>query len=288
MSLGVVGEPLRILIAGCGLVGGALGVRLAGEGHQVWGIRRQGPLPEQVHRLAMDLTRPDSLAALPLPFDLVFYLVSPGERSAGAYRRAYLEGPLRLLDRLAGRPPRRFFFASSTAVYGDAGGAWVDEQTPPAPVTSAAECLLEAERQVLEGPVPATVVRFSGIYGPTRVRLLQRVLAGLEPCSPTADVYTNRIHVEDCAGALQHLARLAEPQSLYLATDHLPVLRSELIRWLALRTQAPGPPQAEASHASERGNKRCSNRRLVASGYRFAFPTYREGYEAILGQLGLG
>ena len=100
--------------------------------------------------------------------DVVVYAVAAGRRDEDAYRRAYVDGVAALLDVLEGRaePPRRVLFVSSTSVYGECGGARVDEITPPDPSGFAGECLLAGEERMLGGPIPATVVRFAGIYGP--------------------------------------------------------------------------------------------------------------------------
>lgn len=275
----------RILIAGCGLVGGLLGVRLAAQGHEVWGIRRTGNLPSPIRPIRLDLAAPLPQTPFPASFQRVYYLASPGGPGEDAYQRTYLEGPLRLLERLASQsdPPLRFCFVSSTAVYGDRAGSWVDESSPPDPAGGAAPWLLQGEEAVLAGPVPATVVRFSGIYGPSRIRLLRRVLAGQEPCTRSGDVYTNRIHADDCAGVLEHVSFLDEPAPLYVASDHRPVLRNELVTWLALRLGAAPPAWIDRlPPGRNRGNKRCSNRRLLESGYRFEFPTFEDGYARIL------
>lgn len=274
---------LRVLIAGCGYVGTALGRRLAAEGHQVFGLRRdpQG-LPDSIEPLEADLTDPGTLAALPGGLDAVVYAASSGGGGDGAYRRAYEEGPRNLLGALEGRgaPVRRLLYVSSTGVYGQDEGEWVDEGSPTDPVRARARSLLAGERIARESPHPATVVRFGGIYGPGRTRLVERVRAGDARCPPRT-VYSNRIHRDDCAGVLRHLLLLADPDPLYVAVDREPAPLCEVLRWLARRLGAPDPPVGEGGRGS-RTNKRCSSRRLVGSGYDFGYPTFREGYDALL------
>ncbi len=278
----------RVLIAGCGYTGAALGLRLAGEGHIVWGLRRRAEgLPPGILPLGADLTDPRSLKSLPPGLDSVFYTAGADGSGEEAYRAAYLTGPALLLEALEaqGQRPGRLVFTSSTAVYAQSSGEWVDETSPAAPADFRGALLLEGERLLLGGPFPATVVRLAGIYGPGRTRLIGRVRRGEAVCPEGPPIYTNRIHRDDAAGALRHLMALERPEALYLGADHEPAERCEVLRWLAGKLGAPPPRQAPLSGAEPsrpRSNKRCSNARLLASGYRFRYPSYREGYGAIL------
>ena len=122
----------RCLIAGCGYVGAALGERLASQGHTVFGLRRRAlRLPPGVEPLEADLAVPASLARLPGALDFVFYMASPGGADDALYRNAYVDGQRHLYEALArqGQRPRRVLFASSTAVYGQHDGEWIDESS---------------------------------------------------------------------------------------------------------------------------------------------------------------
>ena len=127
---------MKLLIAGCGYVGTPLAVALAAEGHEVWGLRRRfAEVPPGVHTLEVDLSLAADLADLPAAVEAVVYLVSPGASDDAHYRAAYVDGPANLLAALAaaGGAPRRVIFASSTAVYAQQEGEWVDEQSPTRP-----------------------------------------------------------------------------------------------------------------------------------------------------------
>ena len=279
---------MRILIAGCGDVGAALGVELATGGHEVWGLRRDpAGLPAAIRPLRADLTRPATLIGLPRAIDIVVYTAAPGEPTDGGYRAIYVEGLQGLLQALAaqGQAPHRIVFTSSTAVYGQTDGSWVDEASPTEPRDFRGRRLLQAERLFEASGRPATVVRLGGIYGPGRTRLIERLRRGQAACAEGPPRYGNRIHRDDGAGALRHVVELARPASLYLAVDHEPADEREVLRWLARQLDLPAPPVVPAGAARRRGNKRCRNDRLVASGYRFRHPTFRDGYAAVLGGL---
>jgi nucleoside-diphosphate-sugar epimerase len=277
----------NVLIAGCGYVGTALGTRLASEGHVVWGLRRcPAALPSSIRPFVADLTAPETLEALPPGLDVVFYTASADASDDEAYRAAYVEGLhnlLRALDRQR-QVLRRVFFTSSTGVYAQSSGAWVDETSPTEPAEFSGIRVLEGERLLLGGLFPATALRLGGIYGPGRTRLIDRVRQGLAVCQDGPPLHTNRIHRDDCAGALRHLMTLAEPAGLYLGVDHEPAEQCEVLRWLAaqLGVSPPrlGPPLD--STPRRQSNKRCSNAKLVASGYTFRYPTFRDGYMTLL------
>ena len=278
----------RILIAGCGDVGIELGVRLTQAGHTVWGLRRHyDTLPSSVHAFPADLTKPETLSALPPALDVVFYTAAPSSSSADNYRATYVDGMRHLLTALVaqGHKVQRFVFTSSTGVYAQEAGEWVDETSPTEPVHFSGRELLAAEHEVLNSAFPATVVRLAGIYGPGRTRLIDSVRKGTAVCTDGPPVYTNRIHRDDCAGVLLHVMKLPQPDRLYLAVDHEPADQCVVLSWLALQLGLP-PPRKETATAAQnslqRSNKRCRNNKLIESGYVFRYPTFREGYSALL------
>lgn len=274
-----------VLIAGCGDLGTAVGLALASGGRTVIGLRRRAePLPAPLHALQADLTRPSALAGRPDGIGLVYYIATPDRFDDGAYRQAYVVGLRNLLDALARQrqAPRRLVLASSTAVYGQLDGEWVDEDSPTEPNSFSGRRMLESEQLALNSGIPCTVLRFGGIYGPGRERMLAKVRNG-EPCPAKPPLYTNRIHRDDCVQALLHVADEQVPPGIYLATDDAPCTQCELMDWLADQLGLPRPPRTAAAPGGRRGsNKRCRNDRLKATGFRLRYPSYREGYGALI------
>jgi nucleoside-diphosphate-sugar epimerase len=274
---------MRVLIAGCGYVGTELGLRLARDGHEVWGLRRSaGGLRPPIRPISADLLDPGLPSILPR-VDRVVYAAAADGGSEEAYRLAYVEGVRNLLAALveAHVSVERFVFVSSTAVHGGRGGDWVDETTAPAPADFRGNMVLEGEGLLETGPFPAVVLRLGGIYGPGRGRLIERVRGGEARCSPGDPVWSNRIHRDDAAGALAHLLRLDRAESVYLGVDDEPSPICDVYRYVASLLGVPPPPEGREARASG-PSKRCSNARLRRAGYRFEFPTYREGYRAVL------
>jgi nucleoside-diphosphate-sugar epimerase len=278
----------RVLIAGCGYVGSTLGERLAADGDEVFALRRRTEgLPSALQPIAADLADPDALRELPA-LDAAVYAAAADEFREAAYRAVYVDGLRNLLQALAAseKPPRRVLYASSTSVYGQRDGEWVDEHSPTEPADFSGACVLAGERLLAKSPIPGCAVRFGGIYGPGRTGLIDRIREGHAVLPPGPPQYSNRIHRDDCAGVLRHLLRLTEPASVYVAVDCEPAPAADVSRFLAERLGVTPPGASDVPEQAGRrvrSNKRCRNARLIASGYRFEYLTYREGYAALLG-----
>jgi nucleoside-diphosphate-sugar epimerase len=263
----------RLLIAGCGDLGNRLSARL--DNWEVHGLRRDvSRLAAGIVPVRADLADPSSLAAVAGEWDAVVYTATPGERSPAGYRQAYVSGMQALLAQVRAR---RLIMVSSTAVFGQDDGAWVDETSPAEPQRFNGEILLEAERIAAEAG--GVVIRFSGIYGPGREYLLRTVRNGPVECRRDPPIWTNRIHSEDCAAALAHLLELEHTEPLYLASDARPAPRWDVLRWLADRLGVPGP--VEAPDDAGQG-KRIDANRLFGAGFALQYPDYRAGYGEML------
>ena len=277
----------RIVIAGCGYVGTALGLELAAEGHEVFGLRRDpSRLPSGIQPLQADLSRRESLLVLPEQIDFAVYCAAPSSGDEAAYRLVYLDGLERFLRALKdqGEKPTRVFFASSTSVYAQHRGEWVDEKSSANPRRPAGEILILAERLLLASGFDAAVVRFGGIYGPGRTRLIQQVERG-EAQLEAEPHFTNRIHRDDAAGLLRHLISVRAEEPVYLGVDCEPADEADVLRFLADELGVSEPPlrAAEAPPLARRaGSKRCRNQRVLATGYRYRYPSYRVGYPAVV------
>jgi nucleoside-diphosphate-sugar epimerase len=277
---------VRVLIAGCGYVGTELGIRLAAAGHEVLGLKRDPScLPATIERLAADLLDPSLDTLLP-PVDRVVYAASANESSPEGYRAMYVDALRNLIGALttgAIPPPTRFLFVSSTAVYGDTEGGWVDEDTPADPESFRGATVLEGERIALSSSIPSSVLRLGGIYGPGRTRLLRMVREGRARCPGAGPIWSNRIHRDDAARALHHLLGVPDPGDCYVGVDDHPTPLCEVYRTLAAMLGAPEPVVDPDDHR-DRANKRCSNRALRASGFAFRYPSFREGYSMLIGE----
>ena len=283
---------MTILLAGCGDLGTEAALRFAALGHRVVGWRRSpGNLPAAIEGVAADLSAA-GLPPVPADTSAVVVAVAADASTEEAYRAAYVQGLSNVLNALErdGVAPRRVLFVSSTAVYGDAGGGWVDERTEPDPGGFSGRVLLEAEellRARLQGTGTQGIsLRLGGIYGPGRTRLIDQVRGG-SAVVPRDVRYTNRIHRDDAAAAIVHLATMdAEPAGTYIGVDNDPADLGTVLRFLATEMGLTEPPAGDAGPARG-GNKRCRNSLLLSTGFTFTYPPFREGYRAVLAGTGI-
>jgi nucleoside-diphosphate-sugar epimerase len=279
----------QVVIAGCGYVGNALATSLLKEGHEVFGIRRDlTALAERVKGIAGNVARPDELGPAPARVEYAVYAVGADEGTEQAYRQAYLDGLAGFLQWLVdeGQRPKRIVMASSTSVYGQRRGEPIDEDSPTHPTHFRGETLLTSERLLAASDISSVVVRLGGIYGPGRTSLIDRARRGELRLRP-AEHFTNRIHRDDAAGLMRHLLFHPDPEPLYLGVDHHSAEEAELYTWLAKAVGSEPPVEEEEEEDTPRrrrgvGSKRCSNRQAQSSGYRFRYPTYREGYGELI------
>jgi nucleoside-diphosphate-sugar epimerase len=301
---------MTVLLAGCGDLGTEAGLRFAAAGHRVVGWRRSPEnLPAVIDGVAADLSS-GGLPPLPADTTAVVVALAADAPTEEAYRAAYVDGLANVLDAVLaswgadGGPGggasnvRRVLFVSSTAVHGDAGGGWVDESTTAAPGGFSGRVLLEAEELLhsrLRGTgITPVVLRLGGIYGPGRTRLIDQVRGGTAVV-PAGSRFTNRIHRDDAAAVIVQLCSMdTVPAPVYLGVDNEPAELGEVLRFLAAELGLPRPPSASGSgdstaggEPSRGGNKRCSNALLRGTGLEFEYPSFREGYRAILAGAGV-
>lgn len=275
------------LIAGCGDVGSRLAEQLNIAGWELYGLRRNSALlPAGVRPVSGDLHAPDCPAAWPVgELDYLVYCVAATEHDEAGYRQAYVEGLRHVLGwmRQHAQQPRRLIFVSSSSVYAQADGGWVDEGSPAEAQGYSGRIMREAEQLALSSGIPATVVRLTGIYGPGREWLLRQVQQGYRVVSEPP-LYGNRIHADDAAGLLAFLlqadARGVALDDCYIGVDDEPAALHEVVGWL--RERLGVSHWAEQSTVRRSGSKRCSNARARALGWAPHYPSYREGYAALL------
>jgi nucleoside-diphosphate-sugar epimerase len=276
-----------VLIAGCGDVGSRLAKQLLAENWQVYGLRRTvSQLPEGVIGVAGDLFSEQCPAAWPTtPLDYLVYSAAATEHDEAGYRAAYVEGLTHVLGWLkqSGQSPKRLLFVSSSSVYGQKDGEWIDETSPAQAGSYSGRLMLEAEQVALQSGIPASLVRLTGIYGPGREWLLNQVRQGYR-VAIDPPLYGNRIHADDAAGLLAFLLqadRRGVPlEDCYIGVDDAPVPLAEVVG--SLREYLGVTEWADNSSVRRSGSKRCSNARARALGWEPRYPSFREGYAEII------
>jgi len=300
-------SSLKVLFAGCGDIAVRAIAQLqnlqSDSDWQTLGMRRNvAKLPTSINAVAGDVRDRAQLQDM-LNLQLIDVLVvtlTPSQMSDEGYRDSYVVAAQSIESAVQAckQPPRLIIWVSSTGVYGQNSGEWVDESTETHPVSFRGRRLLEAENVIAALPITSVIVRFSGIYGPGRNRLVNQVKKG-EPVPEQPVSWTNRIHSEDCAGTIVHLlerfSRGEHLEPCYIGTDDEPVPAYEMRRWLAaeigvqfnrMNQAEPGDSDfdfnSDSSSVVDSKGRQCSNQRLRDSGYEFLYPTYREGYRALI------
>jgi|TARA_R100000049_G_C1943866_1_gene88465 nucleoside-diphosphate-sugar epimerase len=274
------------MIAGCGDVGIRLGLQLSRAGWTVYGLRRQAAsLPVPILPVRGDLASSEVPRGWPNgKLDYLVYAASASQHDEPGYRQAYVEGLRNALGWLEqrGQRPQRVFFVSSTGVYAQNGGEWIDETSATEPTGYTGQVMLEAEQLALECGFPATRVRMAGLYDPVRPWMQNQVRSGLR-VERDPPQYSNRIHRDDAAALLACLLQTdlngGALEDCYLGVDDDPAPLHEVVDWLRERL---GVTQwAEQAMTRRAGSKRCSNARARALGWVPQYPSYRNGYASI-------
>lgn len=190
-------------------------------------------------------------------------------------------------------------YLSTTGVYGDRGGAWVDEETPPAPGEERSRRRCAAERAWWDlhrvGGLPVQVFRLAGIYGPGRNALLERLSGRARRIVKPGHAFS-RIHVEDIAGVLAASVERPRPHRIYNVCDDEPAENAAVLDYASQLLGLDPPPEVPFAEASRtmsamqlsfwRENRKVRNTRIKQElGYALKYPTYREGLRACLESL---
>ena len=278
-------DPRPDFVVGCGYLGLRVAQAWRATGRRVFALTR-GRTAELaaagLEPIVGDVTD-YGLSVLPAVGTLL-YAVGMDRRAGPSMRDVYVGGLARVLDRLM-EPPDRFVYVSSTSVYGQTDGSWVDETSPTEPGEESGRVVLEAER-LLRAKLPAAVVlRFAGIYGPNRVLRRQALLNG-EPLVGDAEKWLNLIHVEDGVTAVLVAEQMRRAGETYLVADGTPVRRRE---FYALSAKLLGGPEARfephpaGKSLPAEANRRIGNRKAREElGFVPLYPSYLEGLPASL------
>ncbi len=238
-------------IIGCGGLGLALGAALRARGIPVRGLRRNAA--EQLRAAGIepviaDLDQPLPPDTLAVGGGTVFYFAPPPTQGEEDPRMA------RVLEALAEAPPSKLIYLSTSGVYGDCQGAWVDETAEVRPSTARARRRLNAEQRLLDwaGTTGTTgvVLRVGGIYGPGRLPV-KRIREGLTLVCPEEAPYSNRIHIHDLVRACLAGAARGESGAHYNVADGQPTTMTDYFYQVADHFGLPRPPCVPLSQARE-------------------------------------
>ena len=284
---------MKALIVGCGYLGERVAGRWVEGGGEVVALTRSKERAVELQAAGIepvvgDVLIPETLINLP-DCDVLLYAVG-FDRTAGVDKRTvYVDGLRNVLDAIGDRVDR-FLYVSSTSVYGQSAGEWVDEESPTEPVTEGGRICLEAEALVTEYGSRAgrftVILRLAGIYGLGRLLTRVEALRSGKALAGSPEAWLNLIHVDDAAAVMVRCVEHPTPEGLYLVADDEPATRGEYYGELARLTGAP-PPVFDAGQTPRHGtglNKRCRNARVRESlALELAYPTMADGLATSIG-----
>ena len=272
-----------LLCLGFGYSAAAFAARLVPQGWAVIGtIRHAGAAAGLVSQEVEPLVLPADLAPALARATHVLATAAPdgnGDPFLGA-----------ALPTFSAARPEWVGYLSTTAVYGDHQGGWVDETTPPTPQSARAVLRILAEKQWMATGLPVHIFRLAGIYGPGRGPF-EKVRDGSARRIIKPGQVFSRIHVDDIAATLMASIARPNPGAIYNVCDDDPAPPEDVLAYAAALLGLPEPPGIpyEAAEMSPMArsfygeSKRVSNRRIRGElGVDLTYPTYREGLEGLL------
>lgn len=290
----------HVLIAGCGYVGRRLAAAEREAGRVVRGIVRTPDSAaalqqDEITADALDFDQPVRLQTGTTRGASIYYLVAPPGQGATDPRLSHF---LAALD-VAGTPSR-IVLLSTSGVYGDCQGGWVNEERTPRPQAERARRRLDAEQQLrawcARHGAHGVILRVPGIYGPGRLPL-ERLRSG-EPVLKEAEApWSNRVHVDDLVRALQAAERRGRAGAVYNISDGHPTTMTDYFNRVADAAGLPRPPQIALADADDRlsagmrsylaESKRLDIRRMREElGIEPLYPDLAQGLAACLRETG--
>ncbi len=271
----------RRLIIGCGYLGRRVARHWTDQGDTVFALTRTHQHAEEFQRSGLtpivgDVTDAASLANLPV-VDSLLFAVGLDRKSGHSQRDVYVGGLDNVLRQMQGRMPR-LIHVSSTSVYGQNQGEWVDESSACEPDSPNGQVCLDAESLLQQQAPEANILRLAGIYGPGRVvGRVEELRAGRIP-EGNPDAWLNLIHIDDAVAAVLACDRCGAKGATYLICDGHPCRRREYYSLLTAMIGVPTPVMPPDQSTASNLNKRCGNRRMRGELHvALRFPRYNLG-----------
>ncbi len=283
-----------MLIIGCGDIGRRIAHIAQRKGERVSALVRTMQSRTELQKLGIDVIQADldaGIEALDVDGVRVVYLAPPPRTGTEDWRMKHL------LQTLRGSP-EVFLYLSTTGVYGDCNGEWVDETRPVAPRADRARRRVDAEQQLSSAATRHgwryVIMRVAGIYGAQRLPL-QRIRERQPVLRANQAPFTNRIHEDDLAEITLGLLEKGGSGEIYNGADGHPGTMSDYFSTVARYAGLPQPPEIDMRQAESemstgmmsylRESRRISNRKMVdLLGEKLRYATLEDGLKAIFGR----
>jgi nucleoside-diphosphate-sugar epimerase len=241
----------HILIIGCGGIGKHVASLYQQQSSKVYALshskeNQQALAAHDINVLAGNLDEPDTLPPLPSKAALVYYFAPPpSEGVTDEWARNFIQA-------VGEEYPARLVYISTTGVYGDQQGGWVDENTPVNPQTDRSRRRLDAEQAFRawgkQHEISVVILRVAGIYGPNRLPI-DAVIQGRPVVRAVEAPMSNRIHSEDLAHICVAAMEKGKAGAIYNVCDGQESTMSHYFNAIADQMNVPRPPEISWAEA---------------------------------------
>lgn len=289
--------PSSVFIFGCGYVGSAVARHLLAAGCRVGALTRNPERASELREMGVseaieaDLDGSNWHAQICGDYDAILNCVSSAGGGLAGYRQSYLEGQRLILRWAESRSIRSYVYTSSTSVYPQDGGVWVDESADTRNAPPTGQVLLESEALLSQANHLHRwyVLRLAGIYGPGRHYLLDQLRSGASVLPGRGDYALNMIHLEDIVSVVLEALKGSAPSGVYNLADDEPAKKETVLSFLAGRMGLTAPvfdPEQVSERLKRRGGRIPhrfveNTKAKLAFGWEPKYRSYREGYRTL-------
>ena len=282
-----------VVIVGCGDIGTLVARKYLDSGAVVTGVVRSDDSVNKLQTLGINALQKDLSKSFDLNPDSagsrLFYFAPPPASGITDIHTQHLIEALQSSSLL----PSRLVYISTTGVYGDCEGRWVDENEPAKPQADRAKRRLDAEQQLLKwsktSGVEIVIIRVAGIYGPGKLPLA-RLKKGLPVISESESPYTNRIHSTDLVNIAIAAMNRGKPGNIYHACDGHPGTMTDYFKKVASKAGLQSPPEISLDEGKQqlsegmmsyiRESRRLRNEKTLRElDLKLQYPTLEEGLD---------
>jgi len=293
--------PESVFIFGCGYVGTALARCLIQAGCRVGALTRNEEKAAALREIGLSEVIVEQLDShswhhlVQGSYTSVVNCVSSAGGGIDGYRKSYVDGQRSILEWAKSQEIRAYVYTSSTSVYPQDAGVWVDETADNRAAPPTGQVLLESETLLANensGLSRWYVLRLAGIYGSGRHFLLNQLRDGGGEIPGFGDYAMNMIHLEDIVSSIRAALCAVAPCGVYNISDNAPTTKQEVLSYLASQLNMPTPvfnPNKVSERLKRRGGRMphryISNAKARNQlGWEPKYPSYREGYAELINE----
>lgn len=284
----------KALIIGCGYRGMKLAARLQAKGYDIFGMTRSEEKAQKLASLNIkpvmgDVRDMDAVGTAAAGMNLIYHMLGAMQGEEETLRDIHIEGTLNVISAIEPEHARCYIYESSTAVYGQQAGEWIEEGAPTLPTSRTGKLRVAAESivrdSIFELELPAVIVRTGAIYRPESM-VNDKIKKNNYVIQTYPRKVMNHIYIDDYLELLSLVPEKAKPGGVYNLVDNEPHPALDYFNAIAELMGVQPPPVDFTMPRDEEGcvklmresNKKVSNKKVKEHfGYTFRFPTYREG-----------